>query len=83
MMENLPKVEITWKDTFDGPVGWVRLSCYEPQMVIPRTVGFLVHDVLEGYTTVCSSYFYDDDQDLIISNPVHIPVDMVTNLTHL
>lgn len=77
----IERVEIVWKDAFDGPGGWVIFDDYSPEPVHPSTIGYLLPNALEGHTTVCSSYFYDYDGQLVISNPNHIPDGMVLSIT--
>lgn len=83
-MRELPKVEVIWKDAFDGPQGWVLLNNYEPTQWSATTIGYLLDSgdspVLEGYMTLCSSYFYSEDGELYVSNPVHIPNDWVKTI---
>lgn len=74
-------VKVWWADAFDGPQGWVHMESYSPTAVLPFTVGFLLENFLTDYVTVCSSYFYDDNDELVISNPVHIPSGMVKEVT--
>lgn len=87
-MKDLQKVEVIWKDAFDGPQGWVSFDSYAPQPCTPTTVGYVVDDledgpVITGHLTICSSYFYNDDESLCISNPIHIPNEMVVSLKHV
>lgn len=79
--QHLALVEVRWIDAFDGPQGWVSYDDYSPTGVSPVTVGFLMKDFMVGHTSVCSSYFYDDNNRLIISNPIHIPTGMVKEVT--
>ena len=80
---SLNKVEVVWKDAFDGPGGWLIADDYAPVPVHPTTIGFLLPDYLEGHVTVCSSYFYDYEEQLVISNPNHIPDGMVLSITSI
>jgi len=79
--EALELVEVIWKDAFEGPGGWLHANTYVPEPVHPHTVGFVLPDSLEDHITVCSSYFYDDEGLLVISNPNHIPRGMVLSIT--
>jgi hypothetical protein len=86
-MRELKKVEIVWRDAFDGPQGWVVLGTYEVTPCIPKTIGYLVDSaehgpLLEGHITVCSSY-YEADGELVISNPIHIPNGMMVSIKHV
>lgn len=83
-MKELSKVEVIWKDAFDGPQGWVLLSSYAPEQWTASTLGYTLDSIngpiLEGYMTLCSSYFYSEDGELYVSNPVHIPNDWVKTI---
>lgn len=73
-------VEVTWLDAFDGPQGWVYYDDYFPAAVSPTTTGYFLKDYMENHVTVCSSYYYDESDRLLISNPVHIPEGMVVSI---
>lgn len=77
-------VVVKWKDAFDGPAGWVFLSSYVPDPVYPTTTGWMYVDkpVLEGYVTVYSTHFLCGDE-IVVSNPIHIPEEMVLSVTYL
>ena len=79
---------VVWDDAFDGPGGWVDPTRYRPHIVDPITIGWFVEwdDAEENpdpYLTLYSSYYYDDDGDLICSNPMHIPRGMIRRITRI
>lgn len=73
-------VIVKWVDAFDGPNGWFDPKDYKPEAAKPVTTGWLIPNFMPGYITVVSTYLYDDD-DLTLSNPVHIPDKWVESLT--
>lgn len=77
-------VMITWKDAFEGPSGWITYCDYKVEPVVPVTVGWLFPEdtKVEGYTTVYSTYFGEDDE-LVVADPNHIPNEMIVNIKHL
>lgn len=77
---SLDLVVVRWRDAFDGPNGWFYPDEYKPEAAEPVTVGWLVPDYLDGYITVISTFLYDDD-DVVYSNPVHIPSQWVISMT--
>lgn len=74
---------VTWDDAFDGPGGWVDPSHYEPHIVTPVTIGWLIDNGDHNYLTIYSSFYYDEAGDIMCSNPMHIPRGMIKQLTIL
>lgn len=78
-------VRILWMDAFEGPQGWMYLSEYEPKEVTPITLGWIFQDgpKLEGYTTVYSTHFTDDEGATVVADPNHIPDKMIIHIDYL
>lgn len=74
-------IAVVWDDAFDGPGGWVDPAKYEPFVVDPITIGWVLDENSEKYLTLYSSYYYDEDGTLICSNPMHIPRGMIKSIT--
>lgn len=81
--ESLSIAIVVWDDAFDGPGGWVDPSRYEPHVVCPATIGWIIDNDNSSYLTMYSSFYYDEDGDLMCSNPMHIPRGMIKELTIL
>jgi len=79
--ENLKAVVVVWDDAFDGPGGWIDPAKYEPHIIDPITIGWVIDEYAEKYLTLYSSFYYDDDGILICSNPMHIPRGMIRSIT--
>lgn len=81
--ENPTIAIVIWDDAFDGPGGWVDPERYEPHIVSPATIGWMIDNGDPTYLTIYSSFYYDEDGDIMCSNPMHIPRGMIRRLTIL
>lgn len=79
----LDLVVVKWQDAFDGPNGWFNPEEYKPEIAEPVTCGWLLPNYLDGYLTVISTYLYEDTDDVVYSNPVHIPESWVVSITKI
>ena len=79
----LELVVVRWQDAFDGPGGWFDPNEYVPEVAEPVTCGWLLPNYLNGYVTVISTYLYEDSDDVVYSNPVHIPESWVISVTKI
>lgn len=79
----LDLVMVKWQDAFDGPNGWFFPDEYKPEVAEPVTCGWLLPDFLDGYITVVSTYLYEKSDDVVYSNPVHIPESWVLSITKI
>ena len=76
-------VLVTWDDAFDGPGGWVSPNSYDMHTVHPKTLGWIVDNTDSRYLTVYSSYYVEEDGEIMCSNPMHIPRGMIKSVTIL
>jgi hypothetical protein len=60
------------------------LEDIEPHPVEPVTLGWVFKEPpLEGYLTVYSTFYRQDDGDIVVSDSNHIPLGMVLDIKHL
>lgn len=77
-------VRVLWEDAFDSENGWVDLSTYHPKTARFETVGFLLPDLLEGYTSITSTFDPDEAPDFeTVGMVTHILNKMVTSITFI
>ena len=78
------RVAIHWIDAFDSSNGWISIRDYKPAPQHVVSVGWLWHDILEGYVSVTCSYSPDEDPEPdTIGMVTHIPTGMVQKVVVL
>jgi hypothetical protein len=80
-----PLVVVQWRDAHQGGDGnsWTATDDYEPETVMPITVGWIWPKVKEGYLTICSTVMNSADDPDTVGDVNHIPWENVVTMYSL
>jgi len=82
-----PMVVVQWRDTHAAPGTWVMTEDYEPEEVLPISVGWVWPKKKEGFLTLVGTVVNTAEDPEMVSDVNHIPFENVVRMfslvTHL
>lgn len=82
-----PMVVVQWRDTHSAPGTWVMTEDYEPEEVLPISVGWVWPKKKEGFLTLVGTVVNTAEEPEMISDVNHIPLENIVRMfslaTHL
>lgn len=71
---------IMWRDAHADGGSWIDVSAINDQPYIVESVGFMLEEIKPGHVSICQSL---GDDDGIIDHVLHIPTQMIVDITQL
>lgn len=78
-----PMVIVQWRDAHEGQPGWTYTEEYEPEEVLPLTVGWVWPNKKPGFLTIVGTVMNTADYPDVVSNINHIPIGMIVSVWSL
>ena len=78
-----PMVVVQWRDTHAAPGTWVMTEDYEPEEVLPISVGWVWPKKKEGFLTLVGTVVNTAEDPEMVSDVTHIPFENVVRMFSL
>lgn len=76
-------VLVQWRDAHEGEPGWTYTEEYEPEEVLPLTIGWVWPNKKPGFLTIVGTVMNSADNPEVVSNINHIPIGMIVSVWSL
>lgn len=82
-----PMVVVQWRDTHSAPGTWITTEDYEPEEILPISVGWVWPKKKEGFLTLVGTVVNTAEEPDMVSDVTHIPLENIIRMfslaTHL
>jgi hypothetical protein len=79
-----PMVVVQWRDAHSGgDASWTLTDGYEPEVVMPITVGWVWPRCKPGYMTLVGTVMNDAEEPEVVGDINHIPWENIVNVYSL
>ena len=78
-----PMVVVQWRDTHSAPGTWITTEDYEPEEILPISVGWVWPKKKEGFLTLVGTVVNTAEEPEMVSDVTHIPFENVVRMFSL
>ena len=78
-----PMVVVQWRDTHSSPGTWITTEDYEPEEILPISVGWVWPKKKEGFLTLVGTVVNTAENPEMVSDVTHIPFENVVRMFSL
>lgn len=78
-----PMVVVQWRDTHSAPGTWITTEDYEPEEILPISVGWVWPKKKEGFLTLVGTVVNTAENPEMVSDVTHIPFENVVRMFSL